>query len=162
MTRSLRRTTGLAVATALSLSALTGCAQIEELTGQAEGLKGQASELQGAADEARASLQGLEELSRERLEQFDWSVLDEYKGTWLGDNSKVTEMFRQMPGAEGIEDFHIKGDQGVLEVNYGEESLKADPAVLKDTLREQAEQAKERIRNLETVEFTVGDRTYTF
>ncbi|OFR90134.1 hypothetical protein HMPREF2863_07535 [Micrococcus sp. HMSC067E09] len=127
---------------------LTGCAQIDQLTDR--------------ADEARASLQGLEEMSRQTLEQFDWSSLDEYRGTWLGDASEVTEMFRRMPGAEDIQDFHIKGDQGVLEVRYKDEALKADPAVLEQTLREQAEQARQRIRNLEQVEFKVGDETYTF
>ena len=144
----LRRHVALAAAAALSLGTVTGCAQIDELTGH--------------ADEARASLQGLEEMSRQTLDSFDWSALDEYTGTWLGDNSKVAEMFRSMPGAEDIKDFHIKGDQGVLEVRYGDEALKADPAVLEQTLREQAAQAKERIKNLDKVEFRVGDRTYTF
>jgi hypothetical protein len=144
----LRRPAVLAAATALALGALTGCAQIDELTGK--------------ADEARASLQGLEEVSRQTLEEFDWSRLDEYRGTLLGDNSRVAEMFRQMPGAEDIQDFHIKGDQGVLEVRYGDQALEADPAVLEQTLREQAEQAKQRIQNLDKVEFRVGDTTYTF
>ncbi len=139
----LRRPAALAAAAALALGGLTGCTQIDELTGR--------------ADEARASLQGLEEMSRETLDSFDWSVLDEYGGTLLGDNSKVTEMFRSMPGAEDIKDFHIKGDQGVLEVRYGDEALKADPAVLEETLREQAEQAKQRIENLKTVEFHIID-----
>lgn len=144
----LRRPLVLLAAAGLALGGLTGCAQIDELTGKAE--------------EARASLQGLEEMSRQTLDEFDWSRLDEYKGTWLGDNSKVAEMFRQMPGAEDIQDSHIKGDQGVLEVRYKDEALKADPAVLEETLREQAEKAKQRIENLQKVEFKVGDKTYTF
>ena len=76
--------------------------------------------------------------------------------------AKVEDMFRNMPGAEGLQDVSVQQDEGALEVTYGEESLRADPAVLEETLREQAEQAKQRLDELKTVEFKVGDKTYTF
>lgn len=157
-----RRPLVLAAAAALALGGLTGCAQIEEITGQSEELQGHASDLSAMAEEARASLQGLEDLSRAQLESFDWSALDQYRGTWFGDEAKVEDMFQNMPGAEGLQDVSVKQDQGALEVTYGEESLRADPAVLEETLREQAEQAKQRLDELKTVEFKVGDKTYTF
>lgn len=157
-----RRPLVLAAAAALTLGGLTGCAQIEELTGQSEELQGHASDLSAMADEARASLQGLEELSRAQLDSFDWSALDQWRGTWFGDEAKVEDMFRNMPGAEGLQDVSVQQDEGALEVTYGEESLRADPAVLEETLREQAEQAKQRLDELKTLEFRVGDRTYTF
>ena len=37
-----------------------------------------------------------------------------------------------------------------------------DPAVLQQTMEEVAAQAKEHVQNLETVEFRVGEKTYTF
>lgn len=143
---------GAAVLLAMSLA---GCAQAEEIRGQAEDLTAQAEQLW---TEARQ----LGDLTVEQVQDFDWSSLAEYEGIFLGDNSKVTEFFRSMPSGPDMESFQIKGDEGKLVVNYGEQAAEVDPAVLQETMEQVAAQAKERVQNLETVEFRVGDEVYTF
>lgn len=137
--------TGAAVLLALSL---VGCTEIQ-------GARDQVSDVVGQAQE-------LSELTRQQVENFDWSSLDQYEGILLGDNSQVIEFFRSMPSGPNMENFEIKGDQGKLVVNYDDQAVEVDPAVLQKTMEDVAAEAKERVQNLETVEFTVGERTYTF
>jgi hypothetical protein len=134
---------------------LAGCAQAEQIRGQAEDLTAQAEQLW---TEARQ----LGDLTVEQVQTFDWSSLSEYEGIFLGDNSKVSEFFRSMPSGPDMESFEIKGGEGKLVVNYGEQATEVDPAVLQETMEQVAAQAKERVQNLETVEFRVGDEVYTF
>jgi Domain of unknown function (DUF4825) len=138
----------------LSVS-LAGCAQAEEIRGQAEDITAQAEQLW---TEARQ----LGDLTVEQVQGFDWSSLAEYEGIFLGDNSRVVQFFRSMPSGPDMESFAIRGDEGKLIVNYGDQATEVDPAVLQETMEQVAAQAKERVQNLETVEFRVGDRTYTF
>jgi outer membrane murein-binding lipoprotein Lpp len=146
------RAAGAAVLVTVSLA---GCAQAEQFRGQAEEITGQAEQLWTEARE-------LGDLTVDQVQGFDWSSLAEYEGIFLGDNSKVTEFFRSMPSGPDMESFEIKGDEGKLVVHYGEQATEVDPAVLQETMEQVAAQAKERVQNLETVEFRVGDRTYTF
>ncbi len=146
------RAAGAAVLITVSLA---GCAQAEQIRGQAEEITGQAEQLWTEARE-------LGDLTVEQVQGFDWSSLAEYEGIFLGDNSKVAEFFRSMPSGPDMESLEIKGDEGKLVVHYGEQAAEVDPAVLQETMEQVAVQAKERVQNLETVEFRVGDRTYTF
>jgi len=149
------------VALALGV-ALGGCAQVEELQGQAQQVQGQAEQLRDQAGAALAEARDLGELTVEQVRGFDWSALDRYEGVFLGDNSRVTELLRSMPSGPDMESFAIRGDEGTLVVEYGDRAAEVDPAVLRETMSEVAAQAKERVRNLETVEFHVGDEVYTF
>ena len=80
----------------------------------------------------------------------------------MGSEMCIRDSFRSMPSGPDMETFQIQGDEGKLIVNYGDEATTIDPAVLQTTMEEVAAQAKERVQNLETVEFHVGDKTYTF
>ncbi|MDO5635541.1 MAG: DUF4825 domain-containing protein [Micrococcus sp.] len=160
---SLRRGGGLGArgrrggVAALAAAALlvTGCTQVNEMFGQAQETRQQAEEIRGSMAE-------LSDITRERLESFDWSQLGQYDGVYLGDNSRVVEFMRSMPGGANMDTFEIRGDEGTLVVNYGDKDTTIDPALLQDTLRDIAEQAEQRIQNLERVEFHVGDEVYTF
>jgi hypothetical protein len=142
-------------ATVLFTVALAGCAQVEEIRGQADEVTARAEQLWTEARE-------MGDLTVEQVRDFDWSSLAEYEGIVLGDNSKVTEFFRSMPSGPDMESFEIKGEEGKLVVNYGEQAAEVDPAVLQETMEQVSAQAKERVQNLEAVEFRVGERTYTF
>lgn len=142
--RSIQRA-GAAVLLALTL---VGCAEAQQVRDQADQVISQAQELG--------------DLTRESVENFDWNSLSEYQDIYLGDNSRVVQFFRSMPSGPDMETFQIQGDEGKLIVNYGDEATTIDPAVLQTTMEEVAAQAKERVQNLETVEFHVGDKTYTF
>lgn len=134
---------------------LAGCNQAEEIRGQADEITARAEQLWTEARE-------MGDLTVEQVRGFDWSSLAEFDGILLGDNSDVTEFFRSMPSGPDMESFEIKGDEGKLVVNYGEQATEVDPAVLQETMEQVAAQAKERVQDLETVEFRVGDRTHTF
>lgn len=79
-----------------------------------------------------------------------------------GGAEQVTEFLRSMPSGPDLESFEITGDEGTLVLHYGERATEVDPAVLRETMEQVAAQAKERAQNLQSVEFRVGDRTYTF
>ncbi|HRO29436.1 MULTISPECIES: DUF4825 domain-containing protein [Micrococcaceae] len=152
MKTSRRRAAGAAV---LLMMSLAGCAQVEEITNQAGEVTAQAERLW---TEARQ----MGDLTVEQVRDFDWSSLSGFDGILLGDNSRVTEFFRSMPSGPDMESFEIKGDEGTLVVHYGEQVAEVDPAVLQETMEQVAAEAKERVQNLDTVEFRVGERTYTF
>lgn len=136
-----------AVAVLVALT-LTGCAEAQQVRDQTGQLVEQARELGN--------------LTRESVEDFDWNTLNQYQDIYLGDNSKVTEFFRSMPSGPDMESFEIKSDEGTLIVHYGDQATTVDPAVLRTTMEDIAAHAKDQVQNLETVEFKVGDTSYTF
>ncbi|HEY4614661.1 MAG TPA: hypothetical protein VIG75_04290 [Citricoccus sp.] len=153
---SRRRARVLATALVLVLGlALTGCATVEQARGSADRIGEQAGQL---ATEARR----LGELSASELQDVDVDGLREQGEVWLGDNASVTALLRSMPSGPDMESFRIVGEEGRLVVTYGDHAAEVDPAVLDAAMRQVADRAKDHVRNLETVEFRVGERSYTF
>jgi hypothetical protein len=173
---SVRLRAGMALGLAVVLGGLVGCGEVQESVDQAneaaEQVRGAAEQAGEAADQARDAVghagqlwseaRELGELTVDQVNAFDWSSLEEHWGTYLGDNSGVTEFLRSMPSGPDMESFEIIGKDGKLVVHYGDHVTEADPAVLRETMENVATEAKKHIENLETVEFRAGDEIYTF
>ncbi|MCT2089787.1 DUF4825 domain-containing protein [Micrococcus terreus] len=142
--------------------ALTGCTAVDEARNTLDQAQEKVDDAQAYVESVREEVGHATDLTLEELQSFDFSRLDEDAGTFLGDNSKVVEFMRSMPSGQDMQNFEVKGSEGTLVVNYGNQVLEADPAVLQQTMEEISAQAKEHIQNLETVEFRVGENTYTF
>ena len=153
------RAAGAALALAVGL---TGCSALNEAQSTMDQAQQKVDDAQAYLERMQQDVGHLTEFSVQDLQDFDFGRLVEYAGTYLGDNSTVIEFMRSMPSGQDIESFQIQGDQGKLTVNYGDQALEADPAVLQQTMEEVAAQAKEHVQNLKTVEFRVGEKTYTF
>ncbi|WP_313816430.1 DUF4825 domain-containing protein [Citricoccus sp.] len=164
-----RKSVQAAGAAVLLTVSLTGCSGVQEAADQVGGVADQAesaaTQAQDAAEQAGqlwSDAREVSELTVEQVNSFDWSSLEEHWGIYLGNNSEVTQFLRSMPSGPDMESFEIKGEDGTLVVNYGDQAAEADPAVLWETMQSVAAQAKEHVENLKKVEFRVGDEIHTF
>ena len=115
------------------------------------------SEGEGPPVDTRAGIDQLKDLDTGAIGTFECSALAEYEGTYLGDNSKVTALFRAMPTGEDMETFEILGDEGVLVINYAPGVDTPDADLLDEALAVIADCGREYVTNLETVRFRVPE-----
>ncbi|MDO5496036.1 MAG: hypothetical protein Q4G64_10005, partial [bacterium] len=106
----------------------------------------------------RAGIDHLSDLTQDSLDHFDCAALSEYEGTYLGDNSQMTNFFRAMPTGEDMEKFRIDGALGHLMVNYAAIANEDLPpnSVLHDGLRAIAACGFQNVQNLNAVSFLLN------
>lgn len=113
-------------------------------------------------DRAFDEVDRVREITVEKIQEFDFSKLEEYANTYLGDNSKVVELLRSMPTGADMESFEIKQENGTLIVNYKDDAVVLDPAAFETAMQEISDEAKKLVTNLENVEFNFDGKTYKF